>query len=87
MAAVIAAAFPADAEAIRARAAEAYESRIWAGIHFRHEMVAGKAIGLAVAEKVLAWGADDLGMQTNAAATHAQSCREALAIAARIDKC
>jgi hypothetical protein len=87
MAAVIAAEFPAEAEAIRARAAEAYESRIWAGIHFRHEMVAGKAIGLAVAEKVLAWGADDLGMQTNAAATHAQSCREALAIAARIDKC
>ncbi len=52
---VIAAEFPAYAEAIRAKAAEAYESRIWAGIHFRHEMVVGKAIGVAVAEQVLAW--------------------------------
>lgn len=50
---VIAAEFPAYAAAIRARAAEAYESRIWAGIHFRHEMVAGKAIGVAVAQQVL----------------------------------
>jgi membrane-associated phospholipid phosphatase len=54
VAAVIAAEFPAYAEAIWAKAPEAYESRIWAGIHFRHEMVAGKAIGLAVAQKVLA---------------------------------
>lgn len=46
--------FPANAEVIRAKAAEAYESRIWAGIHFHHEMVAGKAIGVAVAQKVLA---------------------------------
>jgi membrane-associated phospholipid phosphatase len=53
---VIAAEFPAYAEAIRAKAAEAYESRIWAGIHFRHEMVAGKEIGVAVAQKVLAQG-------------------------------
>ena len=52
---VIAAEFPAYAEAIRARAAEAYESRIWAGIHFRHEMVAGKDIGVTVAQQVLAW--------------------------------
>jgi len=52
---VIAAEFPAYAEMIRARAAEAYESRIWDGIHFRHEMVAGKQIGLAVAQQVMAW--------------------------------
>ena len=45
--------FPANTQAIRAKAAEAYESRIWAGIHFRHEMVAAKAIGEAVAQKVL----------------------------------
>jgi membrane-associated phospholipid phosphatase len=45
--------FPAFAETLRARAAEAYESRIVAGIHFRHEMVAGKEIGLAVAQKVI----------------------------------
>jgi membrane-associated phospholipid phosphatase len=50
---VIADQFPASADVIRARATEALESRIWAGIHFRHELTAGKAIGLAVAEKVL----------------------------------
>ncbi|MDQ3247711.1 MAG: phosphatase PAP2 family protein, partial [Chloroflexota bacterium] len=53
MAEVLADQFPASAEAVRAKAAEAYESRIWAGIHFRHEMVVGKAIGLAVAQKVI----------------------------------
>ncbi len=50
---VIADQFPAYAETIRARATEALESRIWAGIHFRHELVAGKAIGMAVAQKVV----------------------------------
>lgn len=50
---VLAHEFPAYAELVRARAAEAYESRIWAGIHFRHEMIAGKAIGVGVAEKVI----------------------------------
>jgi membrane-associated phospholipid phosphatase len=50
---VMAALFPANAETLRARAAEAYESRIEAGIHFRHEMVAGQEIGLAVAQKVI----------------------------------
>lgn len=54
MSEVLAAQFPASAEAIRARAHEALESRIWAGIHFRHEMVAGQEIGHAVAQKVLA---------------------------------
>ncbi len=53
MSEVIANQFPASAETIRARATEALESRIWAGIHFRHEIVAGKAIGLAVAQKVI----------------------------------
>lgn len=51
--------FPANAEVIRAKAAEAYESRIWAGIHFHHEMVAGKAIGVAVAQKVLERAQED----------------------------
>jgi hypothetical protein len=50
---VLAEQFPAFADTIRARAAEAYESRIIAGIHFRHEMVAGREIGLAVARKVI----------------------------------
>jgi membrane-associated phospholipid phosphatase len=57
---VIAAQFPASADTIRARATEALESRIWAGLHFRHELVAGRQIGLAVAEKVLAHGAQML---------------------------
>jgi membrane-associated phospholipid phosphatase len=53
MSEVLAAEFPAAAEAIRARAHEALESRIWAGIHVRHELVAGQKIGMAVADKVL----------------------------------
>lgn len=53
---VLADQFPAYAEEIRARAADAYESRIIAGIHFRHEMVAGKEIGLAVAQQVIERG-------------------------------
>ena len=60
---VIANEFPAYAETIHARAAEAYESRIWAGIHFRHEMVAGKEIGLAVAQQVMAWEESALARQ------------------------
>jgi membrane-associated phospholipid phosphatase len=52
---VIAHHFPASGETMRARVSEALESRIWAGIHFRHELVAGKAIGLAVAQKVTEW--------------------------------
>jgi membrane-associated phospholipid phosphatase len=53
---VIADQFPAYTEAIRAQATEALESRIAAGIHFRHDIVAGREIGLAVAEKVLERG-------------------------------
>jgi membrane-associated phospholipid phosphatase len=45
--------FPTYADAIRARATEALESRIWAGIHFRHELVVGKEIGLIVAQRVI----------------------------------
>lgn len=56
---VLANQFPADAEMLRVRAAEAYESRIQAGIHFRYDMVAAKQIGMAVAEKVNAWDQQD----------------------------
>lgn len=56
---VIADQFPAYAETIRARATEALESRIWAGIHFRHELAAGKVIGMAVAQKVLEHAGQD----------------------------
>lgn len=53
MAAVLADQFPAYADAIHARLVEVGESRIWAGIHFRHDITAGLALGEAVAQKVI----------------------------------
>lgn len=50
---IIAHEFPYYADTIRARAADARESRVAAGIHFRFEIEDGKEIGLAVAQKVL----------------------------------
>lgn len=55
IAAVLVDHFPADAEAIRAKAVEAGESRIWGGIHFRNDITAGVAIGEGVAKKLIAW--------------------------------
>lgn len=54
-AAAIAYLFPRDAQAINALAEQAAESRIWAGIHYRSDVVAGLALGRAVAQKVIAW--------------------------------
>jgi membrane-associated phospholipid phosphatase len=45
--------FPRDAEAFAALGDRAGESRIWAGIHFRSDIVAGRQLGLAVATKVI----------------------------------
>jgi membrane-associated phospholipid phosphatase len=45
--------FPRDAAALTALANEANESRIWAGIHYRSDTVAGAALGRAVANKVI----------------------------------
>jgi membrane-associated phospholipid phosphatase len=45
--------FPRDAAALAALAEEAAESRVWAGIHYRSDIIAGKALGRAVAEKVI----------------------------------
>jgi membrane-associated phospholipid phosphatase len=45
--------FPRDAAALAALADEARESRIWAGIHYRSDIVAGAALGHAVADKVI----------------------------------
>jgi membrane-associated phospholipid phosphatase len=45
--------FPRDAEALSALAEEAAESRVWAGIHYRSDIVAGAALGRAVAAKVI----------------------------------
>jgi hypothetical protein len=56
---VLADQFPAYAELIRGRATEALESRMWAGIHFPFEMVVGRRMGKAVAEKVIAHAQQD----------------------------
>jgi membrane-associated phospholipid phosphatase len=45
--------FPRDAATPAALAQEANESRIWAGIHYRSDTVAGAALGRAVANKVI----------------------------------
>jgi len=45
--------FPRDAAALAALADEASESRVWAGIHYRSDIVAGAALGRAVADKVI----------------------------------
>jgi len=53
---VLALLFPAEAERLRARAVEAGESRIDAGLHYRFDLDAGLAIGRAAARAAL--GAD-----------------------------
>ena len=45
--------FPRDAATLATLAQEANESRIWAGIHYRSDTVAGAALGRSVANKVI----------------------------------
>jgi membrane-associated phospholipid phosphatase len=45
--------FPRDAETLAALGARAAESRIWAGIHYRSDIVAGRQLAIAVADKVI----------------------------------
>jgi membrane-associated phospholipid phosphatase len=45
--------FPRDAEAFATLGERAAESRIWAGIHYRSDIVAGRKLGIAVADKVI----------------------------------
>ncbi len=45
--------FPEDADALKALAQQAGESRIWAGIHFPSDVRVGLALGQAVAQKVI----------------------------------
>jgi membrane-associated phospholipid phosphatase len=45
--------FPRDTAKLAALGEEAAESRIWAGIHYRSDTVAGTALGRAVANKVI----------------------------------
>jgi len=56
---VIAYLFPAHADFIRALAQEAGQSRIWAGIHFPMDNVAGLQLGKSVAQLFIAWGQTD----------------------------
>jgi membrane-associated phospholipid phosphatase len=51
---VLTAMFPDNAAAFEAMRAEAGEARIWAGIHYRSDIVAGSEIGRRVAERVAA---------------------------------
>ncbi len=45
--------FPRDAEAFAALGERAAESRIWAGIHYRSDIDAGRQLALGVAKKVI----------------------------------
>jgi membrane-associated phospholipid phosphatase len=45
--------FPRDAAALKKLSDEAAESRIWAGIHYRSDVVAGIDLGRKVAEKII----------------------------------
>jgi membrane-associated phospholipid phosphatase len=45
--------FPRDAEELAALGERAAESRLWAGIHYRSDIVAGRQLALAVADKVI----------------------------------
>jgi membrane-associated phospholipid phosphatase len=56
---ILAYAFPREADYVRSVGKEAGDSRIWAGIHFPIDNVAGIALGKAVAQKVIAWAEND----------------------------
>jgi membrane-associated phospholipid phosphatase len=51
--------FPRDAGELAALGERAGESRIWAGIHYRSDIVAGRQLALAVANKVIARAKQD----------------------------
>ena len=42
--------FPRDAEAFRATGEQVAELAVWSGVHFRSDLVAGRALGRAVGE-------------------------------------
>jgi membrane-associated phospholipid phosphatase len=46
--------FPRDAEAFAALGERAAESRVWAGIHYRSDIVAGRQLAIGVSDKVIA---------------------------------
>jgi membrane-associated phospholipid phosphatase len=51
--------FPRHADFIRAVGKEAGDSRIWGGIHYQMDNVAGVQLGKSVAEVFLSWAQDD----------------------------
>jgi membrane-associated phospholipid phosphatase len=51
--------FPRDAEAFAALGERAAESRVWAGIHYRSDIVAGRQLAIGVSEKVIARARQD----------------------------
>jgi membrane-associated phospholipid phosphatase len=56
---VLAYLFPDRADAIRALGKEAGDSRIWAGIHYQMDNLAGVTLGKNVAQKYIAWAEHD----------------------------
>jgi hypothetical protein len=42
--------FPRDAAAFQAMGEQVAESAVWAGVHFRSDLVAGRALGRAVGQ-------------------------------------
>jgi PAP2 superfamily len=56
---VLAHQFPGDAATFAAYAQQAGDARLWAGIHFRSDVVAGLDLGQKVAGAVNAWGDHD----------------------------
>jgi hypothetical protein len=55
--------FPLETARLEAMAEEASLSRLYAGIHYRFDMVAGLALGRAAAAKALAANLDEVGVR------------------------
>jgi hypothetical protein len=51
--------FPQRAEFIRGVGKEGGDSRIWAGIHYSIDNMAGVTLGRAVVQKFIAWASSD----------------------------
>jgi membrane-associated phospholipid phosphatase len=60
---VLAAVFPSERERLAKMAEEASLSRLYAGIHYRFDMVAGLALGRAAAAKAMAANLDEVGVR------------------------
>ena len=60
---VLTAVFPSERERLEAMAEEASLSRLYAGIHYRFDMVAGLALGRAAAAKAMAADLDEVAIR------------------------